>query len=227
MPSSEEQPRCTRLGLALIITPLLWLAAEAVSPPLRSSSAAQLAVVAAHPDRWYWYTVLLIAGTITLVPAAIGLAHLTRPNAPRLASTGATLISFSAIVAVGDAMTQLLTWQMIKPGADRAQMAALLDRYDNSTAASIFFLPGGLALLAGTALLVAALLRTHTTPRWVAISLGTGLVINLAGFMAADIPIISAGAALMTPASLLLGRQLTGRPTPQLTMAPATASATS
>lgn len=197
-------------GLAVIATPLLWLAAEALSPALKSTSAGQLSAVAAHPDRWYWYTVLLIAGLITLVPAAIGIARLTAAGAPRLSAVGATLLGFSSIVAVGDAATQLVTWQMVQPGSDRAQMVALLDRYDNSTAASLLYLPGGLALLVGAALLSLALWRTRVAPRWAAVSFGLGLAVNLFGFMSSSIPVIALGAAVMTPACLTLGARLIG-----------------
>lgn len=212
-------------GMAVVATPLLWLGAEAVSPALKSSSAGQLAVVAAHPDRWYWYTVLLIAGTITLVPAAIGIASLATSRAPRLATVGAALLGFSGLVAVGDAATQLVTWQMVGAGADRAQMAALLDRYDNSTAASLFYLPGGLAFLVGAALLSLALWRTRVAPRWVAASLGIGLVVNLFGFMSSSIPVIALGAGIMTPACLVLGARLIGSAANDATVAcPAAAS---
>jgi hypothetical protein len=211
MHTSALPPRSRPLALAVIATPLLWLAAEALSPPLKSDSAAQLAAVAAHPDRRYWYTVLLIAGTITLVPAAVGIARLAAARAPKPAALGAALVGFSGIVAVGDATSQLVTWQMVHAGAGRAQMAALLDRYDNSTAASIFFIPGGLALLAGAALLGVALWRSHAAPRWAAVTLAAGLAGNLIGFMAASVAVIALGAALMTPASLLLGRHLFGR----------------
>lgn len=201
------------LGLAVVATPLLWLAAEAVSPTLKTSSAAQLTVIAAHPHRWYAYTVLLIAGTITLVPAAVGVARLTATRSPRLSAIGAALIGFSGIVAVGDAATQFVTWQMVHAGADRTQMVALLNRYDNSAAASIFYLPGGLALLIGAAVLAAALWRADLTPRWVGVSLGLGLAVNLLGFMSSSIPVITVGAAVMTPPCLLLGRRLLARTT--------------
>jgi hypothetical protein len=209
-------------GLAVVATPLLWLAAEGVSPALKPTSAGQLAAVAAHPNRWYWYTVLLIAGTITLVPATIGIARLSSPRAPRLSAVAATLLGFGAIVAVGDAATQLVTWQMVQPGADRAQMAALLDRYDNSTAASLFYMPGGLSLLIGAALLAIALWRTRVAPRWVAASLGIGLAVNLLGFMSSSIPVIALGAAIMTPPCLSLGARLIGSATNSATVASGT-----
>lgn len=226
MQTTTSPTRSRALGMALIVTPLLWLAAEAVSPPLKSGAAAQLAVVAAHPHRWYWYTVLLIAGTITLVPAALGVARLTSQASPRLSATGAALVGFSAIVAVGDATTQLLTWQMTQPGANHAQMAALLDRYDNSAAASIFFLPGGVALLAGSAVLAIALWRAPIAARWVAVSFGVGLVVNLLGFMGASVAVIALGAAVLTPGALVLGRRLLAHSPERFPIAVTTASAT-
>ena len=200
--------RSRGLGLAVIVTPLLWLAAEAFSPPLSTDAANQLGHIAADRTGWYWYTVLLTAGLITLVPAALGYGRLAAGASPRLARLGSWLMGFSAIVAVADAMTQLMVWEMTVDGADRTQMAALLDRFDNSPGAAVFFLPGGLAYMVSTVLLTIALTRSADTPTWAALSLGAGLLVNLAGFMGSSIPLIAGGAAVMIPASLVIGRRL-------------------
>jgi hypothetical protein len=196
----ETSPSSTSrrgLGIALVAAPLLWLVAEFVSPALKSKAADQLAVISAHPDRWYWYTVLLAAGCIVFVPGVIALARVARGGGRRLSAIGGTLLGFSLIVAVGDAMTQLVFWQMVKGGADQGQMAALLDRFDNSAASDIFFLPGGLSWLVGTVLLTIALARSRVVPVWVALTFGVGSLVNLVGFMANSAVIIGAGAAIM------------------------------
>jgi hypothetical protein len=204
----KESAGSRGLGIAVIATPLLWLAAEGYSPPLRVDARAQLDAIADNPQGWYWYTVLLVAGLIALVPAALGLGRLAASGSRRVARIGSLLMAFSAVVAVADAMTQLVTWQMVADGADRAQMAALLERYDSSPGASIFFLPGGLAYMVATVLLTIALLRTDDVPGWAGISLGLGLLVNLAGFMASSVALIAIGAAVMVPASVVLGRRL-------------------
>src|SRR5581483_7231335 len=121
------------LATALVATPVLFIAAEILSPALKSTAARQLDVVAAHSSRWYWYTVLLVAGSVTFIPAVFGAARVASARSPRLASAGMVLMEFGAIVAVGDAITQFVIWQMAKqPG--RAGMAMLLDHYNKSAA---------------------------------------------------------------------------------------------
>lgn len=211
MDHHEAQSSHTWLGVSLIVTPIVWLATEAVSPALKSTSAAQLAVIAQHPNRWYWYTVLLVVGMLTFIPAAFGIVRLTGAASRRLSVAGALLVAFSSIVAVGDAVTQLVSWQMVTGGADRAQMAALLDRYDNSAATSLFFMPGGLALIVGTVLLAVAARRARVAPLWAALSFAIGTIVDLGGFMSGSVAVIAIGAAIATPGFVLLGRRLTGR----------------
>jgi hypothetical protein len=125
------------------------------------------------------------------------------------------LVAFSAIVAVGDAMTQFMTWQMVKGSANRAPMAALLDRFDNSTASNVFYLAGGIALLVGTGLLTAALARSDARI-WVAITFAAGNLINLAGFIANNIALITAGAIVLLPPLTQLARQHLHTPAPEV-----------
>lgn len=199
------------LAAALIATPLLWVAAEIASPTLKPDSAAQLDVIAAHPNRWYWYTFLLVAGSITWVPAVLAVAKAAAGRSAALAWAGAGLLGFSAIVAVADAMAQFMTWQMADRSANRTQMVALLDRYDNSTGANIFFAAGGIAMLVGTGLLSAALSRS--CPVWVAATFAIGIVVDLAGFVGSSVPLIAAGAVVLVPPGIYLARRLLALPT--------------
>lgn len=60
------------------------IVAEAFSPRLTSGSTAQLAVIAAHPTRWYLYTLPLIVGSIVAVPAGVALLQLAAERMPHL-----------------------------------------------------------------------------------------------------------------------------------------------
>jgi hypothetical protein len=62
------------------------------------------------------------------------------------------LALIGTLVGVGDSISQLFIWQMVSPGADRAQMVALLTRFDNATGAALIFRIGGPALVVGTCL---------------------------------------------------------------------------
>ena len=196
------------LAVALVAAPLLWLAAEALSPALKSDSTAQLAVIAQHSGRWFGYTALLTLGTILFVPAILGIMRLTRPRLPRLTLIGGALLGYGTIIAVGDSMSQLTTWQMVAGNADRTQMAALLDRVSNAAGASLFFAPGGLAFLVGAILLTVALVRARVTSVWVPIVFLLGIVMQLVGFTASSVVLITASAILCLTAMGMLARQL-------------------
>ena len=115
---------------------------------------------------------------------------------PRLTLVGGALLGYGAIIAVGDAMSQLTTWQMVFGHADRAQMAALLDRTSNASGASLFFGPGGLAFLVGSILLTVALVRTRVVPVWVSIAFLLGIVVQLVGFTSSSVAVIAASAVI-------------------------------
>jgi hypothetical protein len=196
------------LAAAMVASPLLWLLAEAVSPSLRSDSAAQLAVIAQHPNRWFAYTALLTLGTILFVPAIIGIRQLTRAGMPRLSLAGCALLGYGTIIAVGDVMSQLSTWQMVSGHADRSQMAALLDRVDNAGGSSLFFGPGGLAFLVGSVLLTIALIRARVVPVWVSLAFEAGIVLQLVGLSASSVAVVAVSAVISLVSMTFLGRRL-------------------
>jgi len=170
----------------LVLAPLFAVASAVVAPPLKSDAREQLASIAAHPDRWYWFTLLLLVGSILLVPALLWIAGLVRSRASRLAEIGGALAVLGAVIAVGDVMTQFVTWQMASGNADLTQMAAALDRYDNAGGASIVFAVGGLSILIGCVLLTVGLVRHRLAPTWAAVGLSLAVVANVAAFSAAS-----------------------------------------
>ena len=190
---SSTDPARRPLAVALVSAPLLWVVAELVSPKLHSDAAQQLAAIAGHADRWFGYTALLVLGTILFVPATLALMRLSRAGSPRLTVVGGAALVFGTVIAVGDSMSQLMTWQMVAPGADRSQMAALLDRFDNAGGAQLFFGPGGIAFVIGTVLLTVALIRTRNVPVWASVAFLIGMVGQFMGFVASSIPVILVG----------------------------------
>src|SRR6476659_6302970 len=165
----------------LVLAPLLALASSVVAPAFKSDEREQLAVVAAHPNQWYWFTLLLLAGSILFVPALLWIAELVRSRAPRLGQIGGALAVLGAIIAVGDVMTQFVSWQMVKGGADLTQMAAALDRFANAGGSSIVFTVGGLSILIGCVLLTVGLIRHHLAPKWAAVGLSAAVLVNIVG----------------------------------------------
>jgi disulfide bond formation protein DsbB len=184
-------------ALAMVLTPLVWAVSALVAPPLANDDATQLAAVARYPDRWYWFALLTLVGSMLIVPAIAGLVTRARERSPRLAYAGGALAQLGALIAIGDSANQLVTWQMGAPGADRAQMAALLARVDHATGASVVFTVGGLAVMVGMVLLGLALARS--APVWAAALLPVATVLNIVAFGAAS------RALLLVSYLLLLG----------------------
>lgn len=207
--NARELPR-TAAALSMFAAPLLLLASSLVSPALKSSSGAQLDVIAQNPARWYWFTVLLLSGSILLVPALLGIAALVRTSAPRLGNLGGALAVLGAPIAVGDVMTQLMSWQMTTAGADRAQMAALLDRFQDAAGANVVFGIGGLAVVVGTLLLTVGLLRGRLAPAWATIGLSLGIVANVVGFSSSNNDAVVVSWAILLIAMGSIGRGVLG-----------------
>lgn len=202
------------LCTAMIATPLLWLAAEAISPALKAGSAAQLAVIADHPARWYWYTLLLVIGSMTGVPASVGLLHLGRTRMRRTATVGGALVTLGFLGSIIDCADQFWALQMVKAGADRRQMIALLDRFDGAAGTNLLFMVTGIGLLVGTVLLATALARHPRVRPWMALAFGVGVFANVVAFSASSIPALAASYLLLLAGMGGIGVTLLRRPGP-------------
>ncbi|HZQ81394.1 MAG TPA: hypothetical protein VFB25_05425 [Gaiellaceae bacterium] len=201
-----------RLALAasLVVAPIAYLVSTLAAPPLESNEAAQLAQMAAHADRTYLFALLTIVGSMLLLPATVALTQLSARRSPWLAYLGGGLVALGVLVAIGDSFGLLWEWQMTARGSDRAQMAALLHRFDTVTSVALLFTIGGLALLAGCALLAAALWRSHAVPRWAAVALPVGAVANIAGFSANSLALLDASALVLLVAFMPAALKLVG-----------------
>jgi hypothetical protein len=192
MSTLSDPSRFTRnaIGASMIGTGVLMLGASIAAPAIKSGEAAQIAVIAQHPARYYLFTILILASSMLLVPALIGLMRMSAERSPVLSNLGGALSLFGALVAIGDSMSQLVIWQMGARGADRAQMAALLHRFDNVAGASLVFSIGGLAVLLGIVLLAIALVRSHAAPAWASAGLVAGTVLNIAGLSSGSVGVL-------------------------------------
>jgi hypothetical protein len=201
------------VGATMLLAPLLGLVSAIASPALKSGSAAQLAEIARHPDRWYLYALFVTASMWLLVPAIVGLVGLVSERAPRLGLVGGALALLGALVAVGDATTELMYWQMGAPSADPAQMAALADRYESAAGSSLVFAVGGLAIVVGLALLAAALWRQRVAPAWAAAAVPVGVVVNIAGFSVNSNGVVLASNLVLVAGLGWVGHRLLVSPT--------------
>lgn len=203
----------TAAGVGLIGAPLLTLIASVASPAIKSDETAQLAVIAHHPARYYAFAIFTLAGIMLLVPALLGLMQMTRDRAPGWGNVGGTLAITGTLIAAGDAASQLVVWQMGAPGVDRAQMAALLRRFDDTLGSSLVFTIGGLAFLIGLLLLAIGLRRARAVPIWVAIGIPLGGLLNIVGFTAASVEVLIVSSLLLLGTMGWLGARLLAQPT--------------
>src|SRR3954469_14053940 len=176
----------TAAAISMIAAPVFLVASALVSPVLKSDESSQLDVIAANPTRWYWFTLLLLIGSMLLIPALLGIAALVHRRSPRLANVGGALAVLGSFISIGDVMSQFVSWQMVASGADRDQMAALLHRFDNAAGVGVVFSVGGLAVLIGVILLTVGLIRTRVAPAWAAIGLSLGTLLNVVTFSSAS-----------------------------------------
>ena len=210
------------LAMTMIAAPLFLVASALVSPQLKSDEAAQLNVIAADPTRWYWFTLLLLIGSILLVPALFGIAALVHERSPRLATIGGSLAILGSLIAIGDVMSQFVSWQMVADGANRAQMAALLHRFDNAGGVGIVFNVGGLSVLIGVVMLTVALIRTRVAPAWAAVGLSAATLLNVVAFSSASAAGVAASwVILLVAMGWIGGRALVAARAPRIAADPA------
>src|SRR5689334_9286780 len=179
-----------------------------MSPAIKSDEAAQIAVIAQHPARYYAFAVFTFAGIALMVPAILGLMHLTRDRAPGWGNWGGSLALVGTIIAAGDAATQWLVWQMGAAGADQAQMAALLHRYDSSVPFTI----GGLAIVVGVVMLSVGLYRARAVPAWTAAGFVAGIVLNIVGFTASSVGVLIVSSVILLAALGTIGWRILAEP---------------
>jgi hypothetical protein len=141
----------------MIVAPLLLLCSAIVTPTMSDTSeSAILNKIAGSTDMFYLSIVLLIVGLVLLVPAILGLMHLLRERHADMGHVGGGLSLIGTMMFMLYGGVGLMQWQMVRGGANRGEMVALLDRF-NSTAGSALFLYLGLAFSIGMIVLAAGL----------------------------------------------------------------------
>jgi hypothetical protein len=211
-PSTQPRPGSRRLyqrlaAGSLIAAPLVLLAGELLHPPFQLDPARQLAVAAANPDRWYLAHLLSLIGFALLVPAILGLTQLVGQRRAALADLGGTLALLGVLAATGLlSIDGFGVWQMAQPAADRAEMAALLDRILTSPRVLLPLYLVSLTSAVGLLVLTLGLYRAQLVPAWTAGLVAIGVAVWFTGEAAASKATMVAGVAL-----LALGLGLTGR----------------
>jgi hypothetical protein len=207
----------TVTGWSLILAPATGLIAAIALPALPDTRSAEITVIAAHQDRFYLYALAMLISSYLLIPAFFGIMNLLRDASPRWAYLAGGLAQLGLIIAVGDAATELMYWQMGDPSADHAQMTALANRYEDAIGSALIYNIGGLAVLAGTLLLAVSLWRTRVVPRWSAAGVAVSLLANLAAFTVANQPLLIASYLIMLAALGRIALTVLATPAPHST----------
>jgi hypothetical protein len=181
---------------SLVAAPVLVLASALAMPKLASDEQEQLRIIAAHDQRYLWYTVLLLVGTMLFVPAFHGLAVLVPDS--RGTRIGAALAVFGAMASVGDTTTQFLIRELATKGGGGRAMADSVTAFDSSPGAAQLFALGGLALVAGGITVAVALRRAGLVPTPAGVCVSIAFVANLLGFIVGSIPLIAGSAVLLS-----------------------------
>lgn len=211
MPDTRMNPPSPLAAGSLMAAPILLLASALVQPALESDEHAQLREILAHRDRYFVFTVLILFGTMLLVPAFHALAHATSVPS-RATRVGSALAVFGALVGTGDAMTQFVILQMAAPGRDLDQMAPVVRDFDSANGPAQIFAVGGLALILGGIALAVGLHRDGLASAWVSVLVAVGIGANMAGFVAQSVPLLVASSAVLVVGLGRLGVTVLRRP---------------
>ena len=184
-------------GACMVLAPIAALGSAIVGPTTSNTKEASvLQAIGGHQDRWYISTVLLIAAAVLLLPAVLGLMHMLRDRQAALGHVGGalTLVGVSTFMLFGG--VALLEWQMVRGGADRAQMVSLLHRFDHTAGTEVFvFL--SLAFTIGMVLLAAGLYLARAV-HW------SVSAVLIAGAIVLQVGIISNVSAVLIVATAML-----------------------
>jgi hypothetical protein len=124
--------------------------------------------VIAHPGAESLVIWLGFVAALTLVPAVLWVAGLTRRSAPRL-TVAATLLLVPAYLMLSWVVaSDLLLWYGARNGVDATTLAALYGHtHPAAAAADVIFVAGHVI---GTVLLGLAMWRVRSIPRWAAVA---------------------------------------------------------
>lgn len=196
--------RRTLAGACLILAPALLVVVELIHPDGDDQAAGLLANIAESTTAQYWAHVLVLVVIAMLIPAVLGLVHVTRGARTVLAHVGGALALVGLVALSALVGTEFVLWQAAK-NADTAAMTSLVDQVMESGG----FVPLYLAVLAlpiGMLVLGTAVYLAQAAPRWAAVLIGIAPVIQFANEFAIGPRWINVASAV----ALLLGAGTVG-----------------
>jgi hypothetical protein len=202
--SDSHHFRKTVAGCCMVVGPLLALVAFIVSPAIKSDSAAQIAQVAGHQDRFLLSTLLSLAAVTLVIGGALGLMHVLRERMVAYGHVGGMLALVGLVATMAQLGAQLMLWPMVRDGVQATDVSAWhAVTHDTATMIPLFVVPW--VAVIGFATLAMGLYRAHAVDWWMAAMLALGaLGITLAGPLA-SLAVGIVGAALFLVGSGSIG----------------------
>jgi hypothetical protein len=194
-------------GWCMIFAPALALAGAIVSPELKTSEGAQLAIVADSADRWYISNLLFLAAIVLAVPAVLGLMHMLRERQVAFGHIGGGLGLFGLLMLMAQTAIAMVVWQMVA-GGDRGDMAALWDRVNTTAGTLIPFFIGSFAFGAGFLVLAWGLWEARAVHWTMALCTAAGAVAVNIAFPLGSITLAIVGAAVLFVGLASIGRMV-------------------
>ena len=150
-----------------------------IHPTESKDAAAQVATIAANPNRWYVAHVMILAGLGCTIPALLLLMRRLSTSAPRAAVAWGSLAFVGLVSAIAFVtIDAVVFWTLAKPGLDTSTVERVFDELTKSATPQIIFGPG-LLLNVGVFALAVGLYRSGTIPRWISVTLAAGMVVEL------------------------------------------------
>jgi hypothetical protein len=197
--SDPHHFRKTLAGLCMVLAPIVLLVGMVLHPERKTDEAAQLAVVADNLDMWFVAHLLVLASLVLAVPAVLGLMHMLREREVAFGHFGGAFAMFGLLALTGlVAIDGLVGWQMGVPGADRAEMTALLERVNGTAGIFIPLYLGSFAFALGFVVLAFGLYRARAVQWWMAAFVAiAAILLAIAGPTASDVLFIVGAAFLL------------------------------
>jgi hypothetical protein len=162
-------------GCCMVVGPLLALVAFIVSPAIHSGSAAQVAEVARHQDRYLLAMLLTLAAVMLVIGGTLGLMHMLRERMAAYGNVGGGLALVGLIATVAQTGAALMLWPMVRDGVQASDVSAWQAlTHDTATVVPLFIVPW-LAVV-GFAALAMGLYRSHAVDWWMAAMLAVGVL---------------------------------------------------
>src|SRR3954452_16635285 len=191
--------RKTVAGCCMVVGPLLALAAFIVSPAIKSGSAAQVAEVARHQDRFLLSGLLSLAAVALVIGGSLGLMHMLRERMVGYGNVGGLFTLVGLLATMAAVGSQAMLWSRVRDGVQAADVSTWHSAtHDTAMVVPLIAVPW-LAVV-GFTVLAMGLYRARAVDWWMAAMVAVGaLGITLAG------PLTSVAVGIVGAALFLVG----------------------